>query len=264
MLRNNYQSHKLASLPGSPLAPTKARGEPGNEATHKRHWSLPLFWEQAYEIWLRSPDSFLAGRRQQAGHKTSFAVELWQPAICPHILLSQRKTRFCESFNNWRWARNPLTTNDAFWRHLTLAACYQLVQSVLKIGSVLAERVEQEEMGGCTPLADSAWRLLQLAVESPGQCLVGHLSAFLHKRLHFWYFRQLLVRRSVLWSEGPDYWTLTNEWVWLRSWTHRGCVNKALTQVCSASSKQNWKYGPRKVSISPIKTSSNSLRWLKN
>ena len=29
---------------------------------------------------------------------------------------------------------NPLTTDDAIWHHLTLAACYQLVQSVLKIG----------------------------------------------------------------------------------------------------------------------------------
>ena len=77
---------------------------------------------------------------------------------------------------------NPLTTNDAFWHQLTLAACYQLAQSILKIGSVLAERVGQGEVGGCTPLVDSAWRLLQLAL-GPGQCLVGHLFAFLHKRV---------------------------------------------------------------------------------
>ena len=44
-----------------------------------------------------------------------------------------------------------------------MAACYQLAQSVLKIGSTLAERVGQGEVGGCTPLCDSAWRLLQLA-----------------------------------------------------------------------------------------------------
>ena len=43
---------------------------------------------------------------------------------------------------------------------------YQLVQSVLKIGSALAERVEQGEVGGCTALGDSAWRLLQLAIEN--------------------------------------------------------------------------------------------------
>ena len=41
-------------------------------------------------------------------------------------------------------AVNPLTTDDAFgvvrfWPH----ACYQLAQSVLKIGSALAERVGQ-------------------------------------------------------------------------------------------------------------------------
>ena len=39
---------------------------------------------------------------------------------------------------------NPLATNDAFWRCQILAACYQLVQPVLKIGSALAERVRQE------------------------------------------------------------------------------------------------------------------------
>ena len=36
---------------------------------------------------------------------------------------------------------NPLTTNDDYSRHRNSAACYQLAQSVLKIGSALAERV---------------------------------------------------------------------------------------------------------------------------
>ena len=74
---------------------------------------------------------------------------------------------------------NPLTTDDAFWRRLTLAACYQLAQSVLKIGSALAERVGQGEVGGCTPLGDSAWRLLQLAVEKPWSMLGGPFVCFL-------------------------------------------------------------------------------------
>ena len=39
--------------------------------------------------------------------------------------------------------------------------------TVLKIGSVLAERVGQREVGGCTTLADSAWRRLQVPVEIP-------------------------------------------------------------------------------------------------
>ena len=34
------------------------------------------------------------------------------------------------------------------------------MQSVLKIGSVLGERVGQGEVGGCAALADSAWRPL--------------------------------------------------------------------------------------------------------
>ena len=54
-----------------------------------------------------------------------------------------------------------------------LATCYQLAQSVLKIGSVLAERVGQGEVGGSTALADSAWWLLQLAIEKAWSVLDG-------------------------------------------------------------------------------------------
>ena len=60
---------------------------------------------------------------------------------------------------------NTLTTNNAFWCHQILATCYQLVQSVLKIGSALAEGVGQGEVGGCTALGDSAWWWLQLPLE---------------------------------------------------------------------------------------------------
>ena len=35
---------------------------------------------------------------------------------------------------------NPLTTDDAIWCRLTLAACYQLAQSVLKIGFAIAKK----------------------------------------------------------------------------------------------------------------------------
>ena len=66
---------------------------------------------------------------------------------------------------------NPLTTNDAFWCRQILAACYNLAQSVLKIGPVLAERVGQGEVGGSTTLPDSAWWRLQLPVEKP--CMLG-------------------------------------------------------------------------------------------
>ena len=74
-----------------------------------------------------------------------------------------------------------LTTDDAFWCRQILGTCYQLAQSVLKIGSVLAERVGQGEVGGSSALPDSAWWWLHLPVESLGQCRVGHLSSFLHK-----------------------------------------------------------------------------------
>ena len=48
--------------------------------------------------------------------------------------------------------------------------------------SALAERMGQGEVGGCTALADSAWRRLWLPVEEPLSMPVGHLSAFLNKR----------------------------------------------------------------------------------
>ena len=46
-------------------------------------------------------------------------------------------------------------------RYRNSAACYQLAQSDLEIGSALAERVGRGEVGGSTVLADSAWWLLQ-------------------------------------------------------------------------------------------------------
>ena len=61
----------------------------------------------------------------------------------------------------------PLTTDDVYTHHGNLATCYQLAQSVFKIGSMLAERVGEGEVGGCHPEGDSAWQLLQLAVEKP-------------------------------------------------------------------------------------------------
>ena len=74
---------------------------------------------------------------------------------------------------------NPLTTNDYYSRHRNSAACYQLAQSVLKIGSTLTERVGQREVGGCTALADNAWRLLQLAIERTWSALYGPFFCFL-------------------------------------------------------------------------------------
>ena len=52
-----------------------------------------------------------------------------------------------------------------FWHCQVLAGCYHLAQSVSKTWSVVAERVGQGEVGGCTILADSAWQQLQLPVK---------------------------------------------------------------------------------------------------
>ena len=53
------------------------------------------------------------------------------------------------------------------------------MQSVLKIGSAPAERVGQGEVGGYTPLGDSAWCLLQLAIEKAWSVLDGPFFCFL-------------------------------------------------------------------------------------
>ena len=69
--------------------------------------------------------------------------------------------------------------NDNY-NHRNSATCYQLAQSVLKIGSVLAERVGQGEMGGCTALSDSTWRLLASkawsALDGPFFCFLVQTS----------------------------------------------------------------------------------------
>ena len=58
------------------------------------------------------------------------------------------------------------------------ASRYQLAQSVLKVGSALAERVGQGEVDGCNALADSAWRLLQLAIGRAWSALYGPFFCF--------------------------------------------------------------------------------------
>ena len=74
---------------------------------------------------------------------------------------------------------NLLTTDDAFWHRQILVACYQLAQSILKIGFALAERVGQGEVDGCTALADSALWQLQLPVEKPWSMPGGPFVCFL-------------------------------------------------------------------------------------
>ena len=62
------------------------------------------------------------------------------------------------------WA---LTTNDAYCCPLTSAPCYQLVQSVLKIGSVVAKKLGQEEVGRYIQDMPSTCWLPWLAIEGP-------------------------------------------------------------------------------------------------
>ena len=77
---------------------------------------------------------------------------------------------------------NPLTTNEDYRRHWNLDTCYQLVQSVLKIGCALAERVGQGEEVGDTQQVTVHGGCCSWLYNSPGLCRVGHFSAFLHKQ----------------------------------------------------------------------------------
>ena len=56
---------------------------------------------------------------------------------------------------------------------------YQLAQSILKIGSVLAESVRQGKVGEYTALSDSTWWRLQLPVEKPWSMTDGPFVCFL-------------------------------------------------------------------------------------
>ena len=89
--------------------------------------------------------------------------------------------------------------------HATLDACYQLVQSVLKIGIAVAKKGDR---GSCVALA---WAFLSLSTKMG----VDKAPAFLGAP--FLAVLAVFVGRSVHWSEGPDHCKLTNEWVWQRS-----------------------------------------------
>ena len=66
---------------------------------------------------------------------------------------------------------NPLTTDGTVWRHQTLAACYQLAQSVLKIGFALARWDRR--------VSAWTWQLPWRAIEEPWSALAGPFLALL-------------------------------------------------------------------------------------
>ena len=68
---------------------------------------------------------------------------------------------------------NPLTTDDVFWHHLTLAACYQLPQSVLKNSFATSKRGGKREVGGFRYRALCTQQLPWLVVEWPWLALAG-------------------------------------------------------------------------------------------
>ena len=76
---------------------------------------------------------------------------------------------------------NPLATNDDYSRHRNSAACYQLAQFVLKIGSALAERVGQGRWVGPLLWLTMHGGCCSWLYKRPGQRWMAR-SAFLYKR----------------------------------------------------------------------------------
>jgi len=77
--------------------------------------------------WLQNegnaPKPYLPANKTVVVLKTLVLEHAWAPGLVhPHVI-------------------NPLTTDDECSRHATLAGCYQLAQSVLKIGFALAKKV---------------------------------------------------------------------------------------------------------------------------
>ena len=65
--------------------------------------------------------------------------------ICLLYLQSIVHLCLCQPMHSCKWMFhialiNPLTTDDECTSHATLATCYQLAQSVLKIGFALAKK----------------------------------------------------------------------------------------------------------------------------
>ena len=87
---------------------------------------------------------------------------------CPSILFSNSYGCYTLNLDNPKTSiikSNLLTMIDDYSRHRNLAACYQLARSISEIGSALAKRMGQGEVGGYTTPADCAWQLLQVTIE---------------------------------------------------------------------------------------------------
>ena len=136
---------------------------------------------------------------------------------------------------------NPLTTNDDYSRHQNLAACYQLAQSVLKIGSVIAEWgdgwvhyfgwqcMAAIAAGYRMGLVSAGWPVLLLSCTNKCRKRSFHLVGTPFQTAFS------LEERSL--EEGPDYW-MSNEWVMNLQKTSK----EAVDQVYWANCQQKWKY----------------------
>ena len=71
---------------------------------------------------------------------------------------------------------NPFPPNDAIWRHETFSHVWQCPWEV---GSAIAERAGQGEVGGCTRRVQTVWPCLGSVVERSWSALGGPFLPFL-------------------------------------------------------------------------------------
>ena len=147
-----------------------------------------------------------------------------------------------------RHLKRSLTTDDAIWHCLTLAAFYQLAQFVLKIGfSFRAKKVEKEEVCGFQQGVAAVLHgcRMALVLKLAGPFLILLALPLTLQGHHFWYCRQeegvLAVGRAL---------TIESS---LMSGCDQSHEPREITQntfglifQCQ-SSKYKWKYRPRKV-----------------
>ena len=110
--------------------------------------------------------------------------------------------------------------------HATLAACYQLAQSILKIISALAERVGQGQWMGVVTLwvtvHSGCWSWL--VVESPGQHWVSYFICFRGRNTPLWISSNLIS------------WSYQQNLPWVRdcksNWLHPALVQCSSQDCC--------------------------------
>ena len=117
-------------------------------------------WDMAGKLVLLSPMGLLHQKHQPLEISWLLATQV---VLCPEWFLGMYNSdnaASCAFECVFPCLINPLTTNDTIWHRLTLATCYQLAQSILKIGFALAKRWDR-----------GRWASFSMGCRACGSCL---------------------------------------------------------------------------------------------